>query len=468
MKNLISMHPQHHSQTMQNLKKYFLHGFPLQALIFTAILTSCTLNQPYSGAELGTAHIPPNQLSSSELSQYEIAYCWMPSDQPVKDPEDLEVDLVLSRADGSLSSVVSTRDLKIYQSPFIDNEQEGHPESYDLGCFSASGFNIRYSGNRLFWKTKSDELAFVAGINPQTEDFRMLAVAEALAFAENEMPSPYDYSTLFSWPRGIVWSPDGQKFAFLGLDSRLQSHGNNIWVYDMVEEEFRKITNFVETGNDVTTASWSSDGKKLAIGYGGPESGLGIAEYGGSQSYIEISSRTKSDLLDKWPYWVDSSWVNFFRAITEKDSTENFTSELAFNSIPVWVNSDQNIIFTAAGKQGKAVLFIVNADGANLRELLPGLPGIALMPRISPDGKTLAFIRFPDWNDRSRVEIAMLDLESILFISGIDWSPDSKHLAFSAPYEKESDIFIVTKDGRSWVNLTKDIDGDAVSPAWKP
>jgi Tol biopolymer transport system component len=452
-------------------------------LFLILIMASCTRKQPYSDIKLGAIHTPSNQLLSSELAQYDIAYCWTPFEQPKNDPEDLEVDIVLSRADGDLSSVVSTRNLKIYQSPFIEKEQEGHPENFDLGCFSASGFNIRYSGNELFWTVKSDELGFVAGINPQTADFRMLAVAEDMAFTESEMPSPYDYSTLFSWPRGVFWSPDGQRFALLGLDSPLQSHGNNIWVYDMVQQEFRRITKFVETGNDVATASWSSDGTRLAIGYGGPESGLSIAEYGGSQSYIEISSRTNSALLDTWSYWVDSSWVNFFRAISKKDSTENFTSELVFNSTPVWVNNDQNIIFTAANKRGKATLFIVNADGTSLRELLPGLPGIALMPRISPDRTTLAFVRFPDWNDRSRAELALLDLESmqinslavfprlsdesILFISGMDWSPDSKYLAFSAPYHGESDVFIVTRDGNSWLNLTEDRVGDAVSPAWK-
>ena len=295
-------------------------------LLVVILLVSCARKLPYSGMELSAVHVPPKQLSPSDLMEYDIAYCWTPSEQPVSDPEDLEVDIVLSRADGTVSSVVSTRDLKIYDSPFIDNEQEGNPEGYDLGCFSASGFPIRYSGNELFWKTKGDELAFVAGINPQTVDFRMLAVPEDMAFTENEMPSPYDYATLFSWPRGVIWSPDDQRFAFLGLDSQLQSHGNNIWVYDMVEKEFQRITDFVETGNDVATASWSSDGTKLAIGYGGPESGLGIAEYSGSQRYIEISSRTKSDLLNTWPYWLDSSWINFFRAISEKDSTENFTS----------------------------------------------------------------------------------------------------------------------------------------------
>lgn len=211
---------------------------------------------------------------------------------------------------------------------------------------------------------------------------------------------------------------------------------------------------------------------------------MGIAEYGGSQNYIEISSRTNSNLLNAWHYWVDSSWVNFIRAITQEDPTEIFNSELVFNSTPAWVNHDQSIIFTAANKEGKAVLFVVDADGTDVRELLPGLPGIALMPRISSDGKTLAFVRFPDWNDRSRVEVAILDIpsmqvqslavfpklsdESILFISGMDWSPDSKYLAFSAPYKDESDIFIITKEGTSWLNLTEKRDGDAVSPAWKP
>ena len=452
-------------------------------LILILLLTACAQNQPFSSVELAVAHNPSNQLSLSELAQYEIAYCWIPPEQPLNDPNDQEVDIVLSRADGSVTHTISTEDLKLYQSPFLP-KQEGHPEGYDLGCFSEEGFNIRYSGNELFWKPHSDELALVAGINPEAADFRKLAISEEMTFIEKDMPSPYDYATLFRWPRGIFWSPNGDKFALLGLDSMLQSSGNNIWVYDMNQREFRRITNFVRTGNDVATASWSSDGTKLAIGYGGPDSGVGIAEDGGSQTYTELSSRTNSDLLNTWRYWVLSSWVNFIRAIREKDSTANFNSVLVSNSTPVWVNNDKNIIFTAANKEDKAALFVVDADGTDLRELLPGLPGIALMPRISPDGKTLAFVRFPNWNDRSRVEIATLDIpnmklqslavfpklsdESILFISGLDWSPDGKYLAFSAPYKDESDIFIIAKDGKSWVNLTEDRNGDAVSPAWKP
>ena len=452
--------------------------------VILLLITSCVPNQPFSRVAVGLLHTPSNQLSLSELTQYEIAYCWIPAEQPLNDPNDKEVDIVLSRADGSSSHVISTEDLKLYQSPFISTKQEGHPEGYDLGCFSEEGFDIRYSSNELFWRPHSDELALIAGINPEAADFRMFTISEDMAFIEKDMPSPSDYATLFRWPRGIFWSSNGDRFALLGLDSMLQSSGNNIWIYDLEEKGFRRITNFVKTGNDVATASWSNDGSKLAIGYGGPESGLGIAEYGGSQSYKEISSGTNSNFLSEWHYWAISSWVNFIRAITQEDSIEIFNSELVFNSTPVWVNNSKNIIFTAANKEGKAALFVVNADGTDLRELLPGLPGIALMPRISPDGKTLAFVRFPDWNDRSRVEVATLDIpsmkvqslavflqlsdESILFISGMDWSPDGKYLAFSAPYQEESDIFIITKDGTAWFNLTEDRDGDAVSPAWKP
>ena len=51
--------------------------------------------------------------------------------------------------------------------------------------------------------------------------------------------------------------------------------------------------------------------------------------------------------------------------------------------------------------------------------------------------------------------------EEILFINGMGWTSDSKYLAYSARYKDELDIFVVTKDGSSWLNLTENIDGDA-------
>ena len=132
------------------------------------------------------------------------------------------------------------------------------------------------------------------------------------------------------------------------------------------------MTNFTEVGSDVATASWSSDGQKLAIGYGGPESGVGVFSFNEPHSYFEITSKANNE-LSTWTYWLDASWGNFLRALAKgKDSTESFTAELVFSSVPIWVNDDQNIVFTAANQNRKAALFIVNADGTGLHELLPG------------------------------------------------------------------------------------------------
>ncbi len=67
---------------------------------------------------------------------------------------------------------------------------------------------------------------------------------------------------------------------------------------------------------------------------------------------------------------------------------------------------------------------------------------------------------------------SLIELESssgdVLYISGMSWTPDGKYLAFSSNHDGRSDIYVVTRDGRSWVNFTEEMEGDFANPVWKP
>jgi len=458
---------------MKHFKKKTVFLLP----VLLVLLSSCN-NQAYAQFKIPNEHQPSEFIMLGELSDYTMAYC--------VDTKVETVHLVVASVDQKLSQVLTTDNLRIQPSPYITKPQTGHPIDDDVGCISSTSRDIRFNTHEFFWKPNSKVLAFVSGSDPFSADYHAIEFQADLTYSEIDPPITFhDYNKYFISPRWFYWSPNAQRFATLGLNTQAGNTGSNIWVYDIPTKKLQEVTHFTNVGNDVATAAWSSNSKLLAIGYGGPASGIAIASLGEQKQYLEISSNTDGDLLPPWPHWLTSSLFNVAKALYYgNDSIEVFNGALAFNSTPVWVNDDQQVIFVGANSKNKAALFIVNADGSNLHELLPGLPGIVLLPQISPDGNLLAFARFPDWSDRSRVEIATLDLTSmtinslavfpkpsdgsILFVSGMDWSPDGKYLAVSVPYNNESDIFIFSRDGTSWINFTEDLDGDALSPVWKP
>jgi Tol biopolymer transport system component len=78
-------------------------------------------------------------------------------------------------------------------------------------------------------------------------------------------------------------------------------------------------------------------------------------------------------------------------------SNETQLTNDSFNNVfPSWSPDGRQIIF-ASNREGQGSIYVMDADGSNLRRLNLGMP--ALMARWSPDGKKLAFIgggSFPD------------------------------------------------------------------------
>lgn len=429
------------------------------------ILASCRTTLP--NLSVPSVHIPASELEPGKLDTYTIAYCWRQTDAlaSVDFPEQQEIYVVVS--DGSGSRKSATDQYPSFSAAFVNM----------LGCLSEDRQSMRLESNKLSWRPNSEDLTIVYGTNPALTNFKSLSISDSLLIDDNG--DPVGQNNYFINPKRVFWAPDGTKLATLATDTELDSGlGSNIWVYDMITGEFSRISNIERVGNFIANASWSSNGDRIAVGYGVPFSGIAISAYGNQQSFVEITSDTQDELND-WPYVVDSLFEVF-----SKDSIYAFGLSLPSNSLPVWVNNDSQIVFVAADDNQEASLFIVNSDGTSLNELLPELTGNVALPTLAPDESTLAFIRYPTWKDRKRVEIATLDLITMdykslvvlpapdngdeLLISGLSWTPDSQYLAFSSPHAGESDIWVITRDGNSWVNITKDVDGDAVSPAWKP
>ena len=424
------------------------------------------------------AHFPEAELAEEQLSDYIIAYCWQDPNgrQSRTTPEDKEVVIVVSSAD-SKKRIVIRHALNLpskYLSDFV---------IYKNGCVELGDSFLMYAGYTLNWRPNTDELVYTEGSDRSLTDLNSRVLASNFTAINSDFVKWVDgYRNYFWIPRGIYWSSDGDKLAVLGRDVSLpSSSGDNIWVLGGNKSYFKRVTNFNRAGDFIANAAWSGDGSMLAVEYR-KQSGIGIIplnEDSRVKSYANVTSETFEELSDYWPY-AFTSWLQLIYDSKNID----FNSYISISSPPVWVNNDEQIIFAASDSEDRGTLFIVNSDGSGLEPFLPDIPGLIFMPRLSTDGRTLAFVRYPGWKSRSQVEIATIDIvtrevnslvvlsardnNSTLFISGMNWSPDGKYLMFSSNHAGESDIYIMTSDGESWRNITAEIDGNVAGPIWKP
>lgn len=144
------------------------------------------------------------------------------------------------------------------------------------------------------------------------------------------------------------------------------------------------------------------------------------------------------------------------------------------------VSSDGLIAFSANNQ-----IYVMNADGSNLRRLTDGAPGDTNhYPAFSPDGSRLAFIRYESRGKGYSLSVIGIDgsgLQQFVSSSGAlgepTWSPDGSRIAFirgqdmtveGAAYLAScgSQIYAVDVFTGIEINLTKGAGG--TDPSWSP
>ena len=125
-------------------------------------------------------------------------------------------------------------------------------------------------------------------------------------------------------------------------------------------------------------------------------------------------------------------------------------------SAPRWSPDGKQIVFNRRvirEDSQRFHLFMMNADGTNVRQLTPPHTGWDAHPSFSPDGKSILFTRYKD----KKHSLCVLSLESgaVKQISDLgaskpEWSPDGKQIVFSSiPVVGVSggNIWIMTANG---------------------
>lgn len=248
----------------------------------------------------------------------------------------------------------------------------------------------------------------------------------------------------------LAWSPDGAQIAFPGTTW----FGNP--AISVVRTDGTRKTRLAATSGNVTSLTWSPDGRKIALVSGhGDNYHLYVMNADGTE---------KQRLTETSGHIAPLAW--------SPDSTK-----IAFETFS-WHHSEM-------GSEHSCAVFVVNADGTSKTWLTErSKHKLNESPTWSPDGSKLAFVSSSDDDcglyvmDADGTRKTLLTDVSRYGPPSVAWAPDGSRIAYTGQREVDvselaypvtsSDIYMVNPDGSGKVRLTEGADRDIEGLAWSP
>jgi Tol biopolymer transport system component len=229
------------------------------------------------------------------------------------------------------------------------------------------------------------------------------------------------------------WSPDGSRIAFERADGA-------IYIINADGSHLRRVA----SGNHPT---WSPDGRRLAFTRGSQ------ATFTGGVFVIDTNGRHLHEIVKR------------FRV-----------------SGAEWSPDGQRIAYDAEQPDIWNEIRIVNQDGSGDRRLVGGLRDNAVRPVWSPDGSTVACVRFIGGGSTSRIHLIKADGTNDRGLTdetspSVDeqdpsWSPDGRQIAFVRDVSGRvllSEVDLINADGTNQRTLVRQTQGGwGWAPSWSP
>jgi Tol biopolymer transport system component len=260
-----------------------------------------------------------------------------------------------------------------------------------------------------------------------------------LANADGSGPRPLTQRTDGSFDDELVWSPDGNRLAF--LSSRPLDGGNgasnaafNLWVMNADGSGTTPLTRLTNLNLSSYGLVWSPDGRKIV--------------FNSNRALDGSDAATANFTQNIWLANIDGTGVT---PLTRLDGT------FAGASLPAWSQNGSKIAFMSGGAfDGSNAagpifnLWVMNADGSGATVLTRFVNAANMQPVFSPDGTKLAFLstRALDGGDvlgaSTNLWVAAADGSGATPLTrytagsaevegnGIFWSPDNKKIAFTS------------------------------------
>ncbi len=301
--------------------------------------------------------------------------------------------------------------------------------------------------------------------------------------------------------------PDGANVAFerrgtiVYAATPTRARNWDLFTVDAATAEVRQLTNTREFEQH---PSWSPDGQRIAFTMGDVMTNFDVwVMNADGTGRTRLTEHAERDVLPTWS--PDGAQIAF---VSQRDGDVSIwimntdgsdKHKLVQGREPAWSPDGARIAFTSSAFEGNDEIYVIDADGANMRQLTFD-KRFDWHPAWSPDGLRLAFAseRFGgqellvtggDFTRQVRVTIA----ENTFEVEP-KWSPDGRGLTYSGKMTIGDDgelaadgkgrplgtydIYLVPASGFDWddtterpvrpINLTQTDDRDERSPSWRP
>jgi Tol biopolymer transport system component len=253
-----------------------------------------------------------------------------------------------------------------------------------------------------------------------------------------------------------VWSPDGKKIAFSA-----KAPGERFLDIYLINADGTGETNLTKTKASTEAApSWSPEGKKIAYLRGSDPSGELFTDI-----YMTNSDGTSQTRL------IKARDSRYFEGGFESPEWSPDGEKIAFIRT-TRVFPDESAPASAAPVTGPSGLYTMNPDGTALRKLSEEM-SYAQSPLWSPDGKQIAFsgpeqgVYVVNANGTQLREL--LPNVQASYIDSYAWSPDGKEIVFAAVnYRGELDIYVIDDGDPVQTDLTGTRTSIEDEPSWSP